>query len=189
VSAGIDLLLISARSDDPGRAEALLHQIVPAVEKASGWHAWKWRMRLSQADAELALARGSWSEAQVMAGLVLEQSRSRGRLKYEALGLATLSRALHGRGSRQAATEAVRAVRVARRLGDPAVLLDCLAILLEIEGSDELLAEARATVQRILEGLSQEPFRSRFVASVSSIFLPSLSIERAERRALLTRNY
>ena len=94
VSAGIDLLLITARSHDPARAGALLHEIVPAVEKAIGWHAWKWRMRLSQANAELALARGSWSEAAAMAGLVVEQSRARGRLKYEALGLATLSRAL-----------------------------------------------------------------------------------------------
>jgi tetratricopeptide (TPR) repeat protein len=188
VSAGIDLLLTSARSDDPGRGESLLHEIEPAVEKASGWHAWKWRMRLSQAKAELALARGNWSEAQMMAGLVVEQSRSRGRLKYEALGLATLSRALHHRQSRQAATEALKAVRVARRLGDPAVLLDCLAISLEIEGNDALLAEARATVQRILEGLSQEPLRSRFVANLPSTFLP-VSVERAELRPLLTRNY
>ena len=57
VSAGIDLLMIFARQQDPGRAEALLDETAQAVQKASGWHAWKWDMRLSQARAELAVAR------------------------------------------------------------------------------------------------------------------------------------
>jgi hypothetical protein len=167
VSAGIDLLLISARSHDPGRGEALLDEIARAVEKASGWHAWKWRLRLWQARAELALARGNRSEAMIAAKHVVDQSRARSRLKYEALGLATRARA--GRlGSRQAVNEARTAIGVARRLADPAVLLECLAVLLELEGNDEVLAEARQAVQRILEGLSQESLRRRFLANVAS---------------------
>jgi hypothetical protein len=63
VSAGIDLLMIFARQQDPGRADTLLEETAQAVHKASGWHAWKWNMRLSQARAELAWARGAWSEA------------------------------------------------------------------------------------------------------------------------------
>ena len=47
------LLLIYARSQEPGRAEPLLAKVEHAVQQASGWHAWKWRMRLSQARAEL----------------------------------------------------------------------------------------------------------------------------------------
>jgi len=74
VSAGIDLLLISARSRDPGRGEALLREVTVAVEKASGWHAWKWRLRLWQARAELALARGSRTEAIIAAGNVIDQA-------------------------------------------------------------------------------------------------------------------
>jgi tetratricopeptide (TPR) repeat protein len=167
VSAGIDLLLICARSHDPGRSEALLDEIARAVEKASGWHAWKWRLRLWQARAELALVRGRRSEAIIAAGNVVDQSRARSRLKYEALGLATRARA--GRAeSPQAVDDARTATEIARRLGDPAVLLECLAVLLELEGNDELLAEARQVVQRILEGLSQESLRRQFLANVAS---------------------
>ena len=63
VSAGIDLLFVSARSYDPGCSETLLCEMHAAVEQARGWHAWKWRLRLAQAEAELALARGRWDEA------------------------------------------------------------------------------------------------------------------------------
>lgn len=168
VSAGIDLLLISARSQDAGSTEALFHEIALATEKASGWHGWKWRLRLSQAKAELALARGNWSEAIVAAGHVVEQSRARSRVKYEALGLATRARALNRLGSGQAVDDAQAAIIVARRLADPAVLLECLGVLLELEGSDELLAEAQLTVRRISGALSEEPLRRRFLAAASS---------------------
>ena len=93
VSAGIDLLLIYARSKEPGRAEPLLGKVEHAVQQASGWHAWKWRMRLSQARAELASASGNWKDAITFAGNVIEQSETRGRPKYQALGLATRARA------------------------------------------------------------------------------------------------
>src|SRR6185295_5452406 len=58
VSAGIDLLTVFARSHDPGRADAIFDDVARAVEAGSGWHGWLWRLRLSQARAELALARG-----------------------------------------------------------------------------------------------------------------------------------
>ena len=32
---------IFARQQDPGRADALLDETAQAVQKASGWHAWK----------------------------------------------------------------------------------------------------------------------------------------------------
>ena len=56
-----------------------LDETAQAVQKASGWHAWKWNMRLSQARAELACARASWSEAVQAATYVIDQSRSRHR--------------------------------------------------------------------------------------------------------------
>jgi hypothetical protein len=87
VSAGLDLLLIHARSQHVGRAEPLLAEVEHAVQQANGWHAWKWRMRLSQARSELALARGNWMEAISFASNVIEQSEARGRPKYQALGL------------------------------------------------------------------------------------------------------
>jgi tetratricopeptide (TPR) repeat protein len=168
VSAGIDLLMIFARQQDPGRADTLLAATAQAVQKASGWHAWKWNMRLSQARAELACARGAWDEAVQAATYVIDQSRSRHRPKYEALGLVTRARAAHRLGARSAVEDARAAVDAGRRLADPAVLLDCLIVLLEIEGTDALLDEARRTSQNILRAVSDEPLRSTFLASVGT---------------------
>lgn len=168
VSAGIDLLMIFARQQDPGRAEPLLDQTAQAVQKASGWHAWKWSMRLSQARAELACARGAWGEAVQAATYVIDQSRSRHRPKYETLGLVTRARAAHRLGARSAVKDARAAVDVGRRLADPAVLLDCLIVLLEIEGTDALLDEARRTAQKIVRAVSDETMRSAFLTSLGN---------------------
>lgn len=168
VSAGIDLLMIFARQQDPGRADTLLDETAQAVQKASGWHAWKWNMRLSQARAELACARGAWGEAVQAATYVIDQSRSRHRPKYEALGLVTRARAARRLGARSAVKDARAAVDAGRRLADPAVLLDCLIVLLEIEGTDALLDEARRTSQNILRAVSDETLRSAFLASVGN---------------------
>ncbi len=167
VSAGIDLLVIFARSHDPGRAESLFDETARAVQKASGWHAWKWDMRLWLARAELAGARGAWTEATRAATNVIERSRARQRLKYEALGLATRARARARLGAREAVGDARTAVDVARRLADPAVLLECLMALLEIDGSDAVLDEAQRTAHGILGTLSQRSLRSAFLTSLS----------------------
>ncbi len=168
VSAGIDLLLIFAPSHRPRQAESLLYEVERAVQEASGWHAWKWRLRLSQARAELALARGNLTDAIIYAGNVVEQSRSRSRPKYEALGLAARARARGQLGMRQAVEDARMAVDVACRLADPAVLFECLAVLLELDGNDNLLVQAQQTVQNILGELSQESLRRTFMTIVSA---------------------
>ena len=168
VSAGIDLLMIFARRQDPGRAETLLDETAQAVQRASGWHAWKWDMRLSQARAELACARGAWDEAVQAATHVIDQSRSRHRPKYEALGLVTRARAARRLGARSAVNDARSAVDAGRRLADPAVLLDCLIVLLELEGTDALLDEARRVAQEIEQAVSDETLRSAFLTSVAN---------------------
>jgi tetratricopeptide (TPR) repeat protein len=168
VSAGIDLLMIFARQHDPGRAETLLDETTEAVQKASGWHAWKWKMRLSQARAELACAGGAWDEAVQSATYVIDQSRCRHRPKYEALGLLTRARAARRLGARSSVKDARAAVDASRRLADPAVLLDCLIALLEIEGTDALLEEARRTAQKIVRAVSDETLRSAFLTSIAS---------------------
>ena len=168
VSAGIDLLMIFARQQDPGRAETLMDETAQAVEKASGWHAWKWDMRLSQARAELAIARGAWGEAVQAATHVIDQSRRRQRPKYEALGLVTRARAARHLGACSAVKDARAAVKAARRLGDPAVLLDCLIVLLELEGTDALLDEAKRTAQKMVRAVSDETLRSAFLTSVGN---------------------
>jgi hypothetical protein len=116
------------------------------------------------------LARGSWSEAVDAATHVVDQSRPRHRLKYEALGLAARARGRHRLGSRVAVEDARYGAQVARRLADPAVLLECLGTLLEIDGSDAVMTEARKTAQTILGALSQESLRWAFSTAVSSRF-------------------
>lgn len=123
-------------------------------------------MRLSQARAELACARGAWDEAVQAATYVIDQSRFRHRPKYEALGLATRARAARRLGARAALKDARAAVKAARRLGDPAVLLDCVIVLLELEGTDALLDEARRTAQKIVRAVSDETLRSAFLTSI-----------------------
>ena len=134
VSAGLDLLLIFARTGDPGSAEGLLAEVAEATRKATGWHAWKWNMRLAQARAELALARSDWAEAEAAATLVIDQSRPRRRPKYEALGLAVRATARKELGSRLAFADARASVQVARALGDPAVLRTCLRTIEDVGG-------------------------------------------------------
>jgi tetratricopeptide (TPR) repeat protein len=170
VSAGIDLLLIYARSQDPSGADGLFDEVARSVEKASGWHAWKWQLRLWQARAELAIARGDWKEGSVAAAHVVEQSRAHSRMKYEALGLATRARALACLGSRKAAGDAQAAISLARRLADPAVLLDCLTALLQIEPSEELYAKVQSLIRQIAATLSDDARRREFIAASSQKF-------------------
>jgi hypothetical protein len=168
VSAGIDLLLIAARSRTADQARELLKEVTRSVEKAAGWHAWKWRMRLSQARAELALADGEWNEARHFAASVVEQSLTCGRLKYEALGQATLSRAMAQLGCRDAIDKARAAVLIAKRLDDPAVLLECYAALLDISPDHDTISKAQCVIRRTSSEIHEERLRAAFLASCSA---------------------
>src|SRR5207237_8536268 len=81
VSAGIDALLTFARRHEPGRSERLLAETASAAASTGGWHQWLWQLRLTQARAELALARDAFAEALARATDGVEQSRARGRPK------------------------------------------------------------------------------------------------------------
>ncbi len=166
VSAGIDLLLTFARRHDPGSAEAILAETVAAAATTPGWHEWLWRLRLCQVRAELALARGTCDAAVVEASEGINQSHTKGRPKYEALGLITRAHALHGLGrTRDAIADARQGVIVARGTVDPALVLLALDALLALDGDDESLAEARALDVRISSALPNETIRQRFVES------------------------
>jgi hypothetical protein len=67
------------------------------------------------------------------------------------------------------------AVHVARRLADPAVLLECLGVLLALDGTDALLAEARQTAHGILGALPEGSLRSAFLRATSSRLTGALS--------------
>jgi tetratricopeptide (TPR) repeat protein len=157
VSAGIDLLLTLARRHDPGAAQALLSDTAAAAATTPGWHDWLWRLRLCQARAELARARGAFDLAVAEASEGIDQSRARLRPKYEALGFVTRAHALHGLGrTPEAIDDAGRAVAVARSTQDPALMLLALDAVLKLDGTDEAAAEARALEARISLALPPE---------------------------------
>jgi tetratricopeptide (TPR) repeat protein len=166
VSAGIDSLLTFARLHDPGRAERLLEETAAAAVSTAGWHQWLWQLRLTQARAELALARDFVDEAIATATDSIEQSRARGRPKYAALGLITRARGLHALArTRDAIADAKTAVSVADRTGDPALLLLALDALIGLDGTDELANRARAVTDRIYDSLPDEVMRRCFTKS------------------------
>jgi DNA-binding winged helix-turn-helix (wHTH) protein/tetratricopeptide (TPR) repeat protein len=166
VSAGIDSLLTFARLHEPGRAERLLEETAAAAASTAGWHQWLWQLRLTQARAELALARDAIDEAIATATDSIEQSRARRRPKYEALGLITRARALHALArTRDAITDAKTAVSVADGTGDPALQLLALDALIGLDGTDELATRARAVTDCIYDGLPNEIMRRCFTES------------------------
>jgi DNA-binding winged helix-turn-helix (wHTH) protein/tetratricopeptide (TPR) repeat protein len=166
VSAGIDSLLTLARRHDPGGAERLLGETVAAAANTAGWHGWLWQLRLSQAKAELALAGEHFDEAIVNATQSIEQSRARGRPKYQALGLITRARGLDAIArTREAIADSKTAVTVADRTGDPALLLLALDALLALDGTDDLAKWAGAVTARIYEALPDESMRRCFTDS------------------------
>jgi tetratricopeptide (TPR) repeat protein len=156
-STGIDLLLNYARIGEPGRADELIDQVSAAAARTGSWHGWQWRVRLGEARAELALARGEWESALTLAQAAVEHSRASGRRKYEALGLVSKGQALMalGRG-REAVADLREAVRIARVVGDPALFFRTATVLLDADGDDGLAREAHDTVERIAASLPDD---------------------------------
>jgi DNA-binding winged helix-turn-helix (wHTH) protein/tetratricopeptide (TPR) repeat protein len=168
-SAGIDLLMSFARQGNPGRAEALLRDVEEAVVKARGWHEWMFRMRLEQARAELALARGDWSTAIRYATSSMKQSKSAARGKYEAAALAVRAQGLKACGkTREARLDAKAAWEKARKVGDPALQVRVLGPLMQMIGDDKLLDQLRATVGKILAALPPDSRQAFEQASIVS---------------------
>jgi hypothetical protein len=172
VSAGIDLLTVFARRYEVGRADAIIDQVARDVVASSGWHGWLWRLRLSQARAELELARGDWQMAIEAATEGIVNSEARSRPKYVALGLMARAQARRATDSVDAASsDAARAAEIARALGDPAVLLKALKIQIAVDGSDALVNEARGCSERIVAQLDDVALRDAFL--VSELAMPS----------------
>ena len=163
VSAEIDLLFCYTRRREIGRAEQQLAAVAVAVATTANWHGWLWRLRLAEARAEVALARGAFTEAIASAADAIQQSQAKGRVKYEALGHATRGTARLAVGETKLALADLRhAVTLARQLADPALILRTAALLLPAAGDDALAAEARAARDRILADLPDEAMRQRF---------------------------
>jgi tetratricopeptide (TPR) repeat protein len=166
ISAGLDLILNFARQHDVGRAERVISEVAAVAETATAWHGWLWGLRLAEARAEVALARGDWEEARAWATRAVEQSHARGRVKYEALGLITRGQAQAALGrSLDAVADLDRAVGLARQIGDPALFLRAAAALLPLNGHELLAVEARAKIDDIEAALSDAVLRETFVSA------------------------
>ena len=162
VSPGIDLLLIAARRGEPGRVEKLFEETLAASKRTPGWHGWLWDLRMCQVRAELAAARGEWETARLEATEGIGQGRKSGRRKYEALGLIVRARALQRLArTQEAIVDAKLAVGVARSTEDPALLLQALDLLIQIDGDDSLAAEAGDIYRRIIGALPEGDLRHR----------------------------
>ena len=100
--------------------------------------------------AEIAAARDKWDDVMTDASACIEQSRARGRGKYEALGLATRARARHARGHTHAALDELdQAAQFAVTIGDPALELRILATRLAIAPTERVALRAATLVTNI----------------------------------------
>ncbi|GAC1403571.1 MAG: hypothetical protein NVSMB65_20180 [Chloroflexota bacterium] len=166
VSGGLDLLLIFARSGALGRADAFVDEVAAGVANAQGAHGWLWKLRFAQAQAELALARGTYAQALQHAEDVIARSRAVGRAKYEVAGLQARGQSLAAQGHTRAALGSLQAaVARAQGTGDPAMFLRAAAALLALDGDAALLAEAVAAVERIRGALPDAELRRRFLGA------------------------
>jgi tetratricopeptide (TPR) repeat protein len=111
-------------------AERLRPEIQEAVANARGWHGWLFRLRLQQAYAELALARADGPAAVAFATAALGHNRASGRKKYEAAALTIRARAQYALGrTREAIQDTKSACAIARKVGDPALVVRTFAPL------------------------------------------------------------
>jgi len=167
-NAAIDLMINYARRGDFYLADQYIRQVEQVIPKTYGSHRWLFELRFAYARAELALARLRWQSALELADAALAQSRARGRGKYEALALVTRA---HARAALQDPAAARRALQdaltLARRDGNPSLLLHVACPLFHLAPSDALYAEIRAAKQRVHAQLPDGALRARFDAVVS----------------------
>jgi hypothetical protein len=122
----------------------------------------------------IALARGDLEGALRSSTLAIDQSRVRGRVKYQVLGLASRAQALRELGrTREAIVDLRAAVALARRVGDPALFVRVPAGLLAVDGDDALAAEAGVAARRIAGALPDERVRGCFEAATRGLLARS----------------
>jgi len=166
VSACLDLLFNFTRRHEIGRVEKLLGETSKAIVETGDWHRWLWQSRLAQVRAELSLAREQWRDALEFAEQSIALSRKSGRVKYVVAGCQAKSLAFAALGRKhEAISELRKALDLARRVGDPAMLLRVITALLPIAGDDALLTEGRAVGAKIIAELPTPEMRQRFEAA------------------------
>jgi len=168
-STNIDLIFNYVRSGQSGRVGDLPDQVAAAIGTTHGSHRWLWEIRLIQARAELAIARGDWDLARGSIEEALARSGRTGRIKYQAIGLATRARILSHQGhTREAILDLEKALQLARTLEDPLLFFRTATALTAAGGGDALGGQAHEAKQRIVAALPDDAARRRFEASVGA---------------------
>ena len=169
VHSSLDLVFNQTRRNQAPE-EKVLVEIGHEIEKIGGWHRWLSELRLRQAWTERALIIGKYEEALSRASGSILECRLAHRAKYEIAALETRARALNELGRKHEAIQDLNlAVNLARRVGDPAMLLRSISAHLALEGSDDLLKEGRAIVNRISEGIPTQQMRAKFLKAVRGV--------------------
>jgi class 3 adenylate cyclase/tetratricopeptide (TPR) repeat protein len=175
VSTSIDLLFNYVRCEEVGQAEKIIGEVAETVQKAAGSHGWLWRLRLAEARAELALARGDNEGTLQLVEDAIAQSQLRGRVKYQAFGLETRAKALASVGrKKEAIGDAQNAVRLLRPIGAPALFFRAASSLLNLDGNDTLLEEARSAAQQIITALPNDEMRRIFEVAEAVQFVSKI---------------
>jgi class 3 adenylate cyclase/tetratricopeptide (TPR) repeat protein len=167
ISANIDLLFNFARSGEVGEAEALIDEVAVPVKQTKGWHGWLWRIRLSQAQAEISLVQGDGEKAIQFADKSLYQSQETGRIKYQAAALETRGKALvlMGKKRNEGIADLQKAIQLVRPVQDPLMFLRPAYALLCIEKDDKLMENVNGVITQVKESLLNTPLHRPFIDS------------------------
>ncbi|HJP66254.1 MAG TPA: hypothetical protein VKA30_08125, partial [Actinomycetota bacterium] len=109
VQGGIDHIFADLIEGELGRADARWPELWERTQAAKGWHQWLMAGRLTEAKAEIALARGDFEAAATAADRAVRDSAEVSRRKYETAARLVLGRALLGLGQRDRAVAELRA--------------------------------------------------------------------------------
>jgi class 3 adenylate cyclase len=181
VSGKIDLILCDLGLGEVGRAEAIWPELWETALATRGWHEWLWQIRLMDAKAQLALARGRAEEAAEHANAALELASRVGRKKYVIAARTVLGAALLEQNRAAHAVDVLReALAGAEQLGHPpsivraaACLTDALQSVGEDAAAEQSSRTATETVQRFVAALAPEHrdafLRLPYVESVSAV--------------------
>jgi tetratricopeptide (TPR) repeat protein len=156
VSMLVDRLVTAARIGDVARAERELPEATArvATTEGQGWHGWLFKMRLTAARAEIAVAKADWEAALAAASDVVAQSGRFGRAKYMAIGRSISGRASLALGrTDEGIVELRSALDLATRMEAPALVLRAAEPLLEVVGDDSLRDTATRAVTTMADGL------------------------------------
>ena len=157
--ARADLLFSLVSEGDIGSAESSLGPAREAASKVGGFHRWLLDVRLTQAEAEIALGAGRLDDALDSATLALDRKDGR-RLKYVIAARLTVGSALMARGEpAEAAREFATCLEEAKALKYPRWIWRAAGALVEARtkaGDDQGAESAESERRRAIDDFAQQ---------------------------------